>query len=406
MESIDVIYRREAPQVLATLIRLLGSFDLAEEAVQMAFLAASQQWPRQGMPRNARAWLVSTGRFKAIDMLRRRKRFQAITPELSHLQELEATPEPDEDQTMPDDMLRLIFVCCHPVLPADAQTALCLREVCGLTTEAIAAAFLTKPATVAQRIVRAKNRIRDERILYAVPEGAERDERLDVVLRVIYLVFSEGYTASSGTDMLRSELCGEAIRLARLIRSMVPSPDISGLLGLMLIQRSREAARFDADGDIILLADQDRSLWDADLIKEGLQLVDEAMARPPYSTYALQAAIAAEHARAPEADRTDWARITTLYDLLRLADPGPVVELNRAIALGMRDGPEAALPIITRLIEGELGAYKFAHFAKADFLDRAGDRAGAAAAYADARTFDLLASERRYIEKRLNELTS
>lgn len=406
MESIDAVYRREAPQVLATLIRLLGSFDLAEEAVQMAFLAASQHWPQQGMPRNARAWLVSTGRFKAIDMLRRRKRFHAITPELSALQELEAAPEADEDQTMPDDMLRLIFVCCHPALPADAQTALCLREVCGLTTEAIAAAFLTKPTTVAQRIVRAKNRIREERIVYAVPEGAERDERLDVVLRVVYLVFSEGYSASAGTQVLRSELCGEAIRLARLICSTAPSPDIDGLLGLMLIQRSREAARFDAGGDIILLADQDRGLWDADLIKEGLQLVDEAMGHPPYSTYVLQAAIAAEHARATEADRTDWAQIVALYDLLRLADPGPVVELNRAIALGMRDGPQAALPIIARLTEGELASYKFAHFAKADFLDRAGDTAGAAAAYADARSFDLLASERRYIDRRLRALTS
>jgi len=226
------------------------------------------------------------------------------------------------------------------------------------------------------------------------------------VLRVVYLVFSEGYSASAGTQMLRSELCGEAIRLARLIRSIAPSPDIDGLLGLMLIQRSREAARFDADGDIILLADQDRSLWDAALIKEGLQLVDEAMAHPPYSTYALQAAITAEHARAKEADRTDWARIAALYDLLRLADPGPVVELNRAIALGMRDGPQAALPIITRLIQGELGTYKFAHFARADFLDRAGDTVGAAAAYADAKAFDLLASEKRYIDRRLRELTS
>lgn len=406
MDAIEAIYRREAPQVLATLIRLLGSFELAEEAVQMAFLAASQQWPAQGAPRNPRAWLVSTGRFKVIDMLRRRKRFTSITPELTEMLEQEAEPGPAEDETMPDDMLRLIFVCCHPALPPDAQVALCLREVCGLTTEAIAAAFLAKPAAIGQRIVRAKTRIRTERIAYAVPEGEEQEERLDAVLRVTYLMFSEGYSASSGDNLLHAELCNEAIRVGRLLKDHLQHADIAGLLGLMLIQHSRRAARFDGKGDIVQLADQDRLLWDGPMIREGLRLVDEALAQPPYSSYTLQAAIAAVHAHAPTAEQTDWAAIVRLYDLLVLADPGPITELNRAVAIGMRDGPEAGLALVEPLAGGALSAYKFAHLVRADFLMRLGDIEGAKAAYTTASQFDLLPAERRFVEKQLLMLTS
>jgi RNA polymerase sigma-70 factor (ECF subfamily) len=404
MDAVDAIYRREAPQVLATLIRLLGSFELAEEAVQMAFLAAAQQWPAEGLPNNPRAWLVSTGRFKAIDLLRRRKRFVGIDPDMEKMLEQQPEATSEEDETMSDDLLRLIFVCCHPALPPDAQTALCLREVCGLTTEAIAAAFLAKPSAIGQRIVRAKARIRDQRIPYVVPEGEERDERLDVVLRVIYLLFSEGYSASSGDDLMRAELCGEAIRLARLVKGYLRHPDIAGLLGLMLIQHSRRAARLDGQGDIIQLADQDRSLWDRHAIREGLAFVDEALGQPPYSSYTLQAAIAAVHARASSAADTDWAAIVRLYDLLALADPGPIVALNRAIAVAMRDGPETALLLIEALIEGELSGYKFAHFAKADLLRRLGDVEGAKAAYITASKFELLPSERRFVERQLRGL--
>lgn len=404
MDTLETVYRREAPRVLATLIRLLGSFELAEEAVQMAFLAASQQWPADGQPRNPRAWLVSTGRFRAIDMLRRRKRFVGIDPAIEKILEQAPDPASVEEEAMPDDMLRLIFVCCHPALPPDAQTALCLREVCGLTTEAIAAAFLAKPSAIGQRIVRAKARIRDENIPYAVPEEEERGERLDVVLRVVYLLFSEGYSASSGSQVLRAELCSEAIRLARLTRTYLSHPDIAGLLGLMLIQHSRRAARLDAQGDIIQLADQDRSLWDRQAIREGLAFVDEALCQPPYSTYTLQAAIAAVHARAETAEATDWTAIVRLYDLLTLADPGPIVALNRAIAIGMRDGAEAALPLVEALMAGDLSGYKFAYFTKADFLKRLGDAEGAKAVYAKAGEFDLLPSERRFVERQLRGL--
>jgi RNA polymerase sigma-70 factor (ECF subfamily) len=404
VEAIDAIYRREAPQVLATLIRLLGSFELAEEAVQMAFLAASQQWPLRGEPKNPRAWLVSTGRFQVIDMLRRRKRFATIAPEVTLMLEQEQDSMPVDDEAMPDDMLRLIFTCCHPALPADAQTALCLREVCGLTTEAIAAAFLAKPTAIGQRIVRAKTRIRDERIPYVVPEGEEREERLDAVLRVIYLLFSEGYSASSGDSLLQTDLCSEAIRLGRLLKGHLQHADIAGLLGLMLIQHARRAARVDENGDIIQLADQDRSLWDRQEIGDGLAFVGEALAQPPYSTYTLQAAIAAMHARANTATETDWAGIVRIYDLLRLADPGPIVDLNRAIAVGMRDGPRAGLALIETLIAGELKAYKFAHFAKADFLKRLGDRETARTAYLKAVEFDLVPAEWRFVERQLRIL--
>jgi len=406
MQAIEAAYRREAPQVLATLIRLLGSFELAEEAVQMAFLAASQHWPVDGVPRNPRAWLVSTGRFKAIDRLRQRKRFDALAPALAHSLELEATAEPLEDETMPDDMLRLIFTCCHPALAPDAQIALCLREVCGLTTEAIAAAFLARPSTIGQRIVRAKARIRDDTIAYVVPDGAEREERLDAVLRVIYLIFSEGYSASAGDGPLRADLTAEAIRLARPLRDQIDLADIDGLLGLMLIQQSRGPSRLDNNGDIVLLADQDRSRWDRGAIDEALLLVDAAMARPPLSSYTLQAAIAAEHARAATAEQTDWPAITRLYDLLRVAEPGPIVALNRAIAVGMRDGPMAGLALIDALIADSLGGYKFAHLARAEFLARCGDIFGARRAYACAAGLALLPAEQRFVARRLTELTS
>jgi RNA polymerase sigma-70 factor (ECF subfamily) len=403
MDAIEAIYRREAPYILATLIRLLGSFELAEEGVQMAFLAASQQWKGKGIPANPRAWLVSAGRFKAIDMLRRRKRTTELTPEI--LDRLEAEPmQAADDDILPDDMLRLIFVCCHPALAADAQAALCLREVCGLTTEAIAAAFLVKPATIAQRIVRAKARIRDGNIAYAVPEGEELAARRDTVLRIIYLLYSEGYSASSGDSPLRRELCAEAIRLCRLLDAQARHPDIAGLLGLMLLQGSRERARLDTNGDIVLLADQDRTLWDGQMIREGLAHVDGALARPPYSSYTVQAAIAAVHTRATAAERTDWRAIVGFYDLLAVADPGPIVDLNRAIAIGMRDGPEHALGLIDALISGELRHYKFAHFARADLLRRLGDKHRARQAYQNAAAFDLLAAERRFIDKQLIEL--
>lgn len=405
MEAIEAIYRREAPYILATLIRLLGSFELAEEAMQNAFLAATAHWQARGVPANPRAWLISAGRFRTIDGLRKRKRFSEIAPELALI--LDAAEEREEDHAMPDDMLRLIFTCCHPALPADAQSALCLREVCGLTTEEIAAAFLTKPATIAQRIVRAKARIRDEGIAYAVPEGEELADRLDHVARVIYLLFSEGYSASSSDSLIRADLTSEAIRLGRLVHDLLHNADIAGLLGLMLLQNSRQRARLDQAGDIILLPDQDRTLWDQQAIGEGLNYVEEALAQPPYASFTLQAAIAAVHARSGTAEITDWARILWFYDLLLVADPGPIVEFNRAIAMGMRDGARAGLDLIDELLErGELVDYKFAHLARADFLKRLGDMKAAREAYRRAALLPLLAPERRFVERQLAGLGS
>jgi RNA polymerase sigma-70 factor (ECF subfamily) len=403
LEAIEAIYRREAPYILATLIRLLGSFELAEEAMQNAFLAAAAQWQTRGVPANPRAWLISAGRFRTIDSLRKRSRFSEIAPELAVI--LDAAEEREEDHAMPDDMLRLIFTCCHPALPTDAQSALCLREVCGLTTEEIAAAFLSKPATIAQRIVRAKARIREEQIDYTVPEGDELTERLDHVARVIYLMFSEGYSASSGDSLIRTELMNEAIRLGRLVHALLKRADVAGLLGLMLLQNSRQRARLDERGDIVLLPDQDRTLWDQQAIREGLHYVDEALAQPPYASFTLQAAIAAVHARSGIAEITDWARIVWFYDLLVVADPGPIVEFNRAIAIGMRDGPEAGLQAIERILQrGELADYKFVHFARADFLIRLGDKEAARAAYGRAAAMPLLRQEERFVERRLAEL--
>ena len=350
-ERVDAVYRSDSRRVLATLIRLLGDFDLAEDALQDAFAAAVEQWPRDGVPANPRAWLVSAGRFKAIDALRRRARFNAVLPELA--ERLDAGTEEAalwEGEGVEDNRLRLIFTCCHPALSADAQIALTLRTVCGLTTEEIAHAFLTRPATLAQRIVRAKTKIRDARIPYEVPTRADLPERLDAVLHVVYLVFNEGYSASSGPSLVRPDLTAEAIRLGRLLVELLPDPEAIGLLALMLLHESRRAARTSPAGDLVLLGDQDRSLWNRDLIAEGSALVERALSPGQFGPYTLQAAISAVHAGAPSAAATDWARIVALYDLLGRADPSPVVELNRAVAVAMRDGPEAGLALIDGLL--------------------------------------------------------
>jgi RNA polymerase sigma-70 factor, ECF subfamily len=402
--DLEAIYRAERGRVLASLIRLLGGFDLAEEALAEAFLAAAQQWPRTGVPANARAWLVSAGRFKAIDRLRKSGRFKLLAPELRRQLEDEEDQMPPDRETIEDDPLRLIFTCCHPVLPPDAQIALTLREVCGLTTEQIASAFLSKPPTIAQRIVRAKNRIRDEQLPYEVPSPAEWPERLDTVLHAIYLIFNEGYEASSGDALIRQELCDEAIRLARLLKELHSTPDVDGLLALMLIHQSRARTRQTAEGDIVLLEDQDRAFWDRDLIAEGTALAQLAFAAPPIGSYTIQALIAATHAAARESAGTDWPRIVFLYDLLLRAEPGPITELNRAVAVAMRDGPEAGLALIEPVLAGPLATYRFAHAAKADLMRRLDRKPEARAAYQHALELTSQAAERRFIEKRLAQL--
>ena len=402
---VEAVYRAESRRVLATLIRLLGGFEAAEEAVQDAFIAAAEQWQRDGVPKNPRAWLVSAGRFKAIDRMRRRTRFDAAQAEL--MREIEEAVEPMEpdEQSVGDDQLRLIFTCCHPALMPDARVALTLREVCGLTTEEIAHAFLTAVPALAQRIVRAKGKIRDARIPYEVPERAALPERLDSVLHVIYLVFNEGYSASSGDAVTRHDLSGEAIRLGRLLVQLLPEPEAKGLLALMLLAESRRAARTSPTGELILLAKQDRARWDRALMAEGLALVQEAMAAPQIGAYAIQAAIAAEHARASVAEATDWGRIVALYDLLLQADASPVVELNRAVALAMADGPAVGLELIDAILErGELSDYHLAHSARADLCRRLGRTAAAAAAYTRALGLARQAPERRFLERRLAEL--
>ena len=401
---LDAVYRAESRRVLATLIRLLGDFDLAEEALQDAFRAALEQWPRDGVPANPRAWLVSAGRFKAIDGIRRRARFDALDDE-----QIEAladeTPAWDGD-AVEDDQLRLIFTCSHPALSPDAQVALTLREVCGLTTEQIAHAFLTPPPTLAQRIVRAKSKIRDARIPYEVPERAQLAERLDSVLRVIYLVFNEGYAASSGTSLTRPDLSGEAIRLGRLLGELLPEPEAIGLLALMLLHESRRAARTSPSGDLILLEDQDRSRWNREQIAEGLTLVEQALSSRRFGPYTLQASIAAVHAEAPEPTATDWAQIVGLYDVLMRVEPSPVVELNRAVAAAMRDGPEAGLALIDAILaRGDLSDYRLAHAARADMCRRLGRSADARAAYERALTLTEQEPERRFLEGRLAQLT-
>ena len=404
MIDLDRIYRAERGRVLASLIRLLGGFDLAEEALAEAFVAAAQQWPKTGVPANARAWLVSAGRFKAIDRLRKSGRFKLLAPELTRQLEAEEDQMPPDREIIEDDALRLIFTCCHPVLPADAQIALTLREVCGLTTEEIASAFLSKPPTIAQRIVRAKNRIRDEQLPYEVPTAAEWPDRLDTVLHTIYLIFNEGYEASSGDALIRKELCDEAIRLARLLKELHSTPDVDGLLALMLLHQSRATTRQTPEGDIILLEDQDRAFWNRDLIAEGTALAQLAFATPPVGTYTIQALIAATHAAAREASDTDWPRIVWLYDLLVRAEPGPITELNRAVAVAMRDGPEAGLALIDPLAEGPLATYRFAHAARADLFRRLERNDEARAAFQRALELTSQAAERRFIEKRLREL--
>jgi RNA polymerase sigma-70 factor, ECF subfamily len=404
-EAVEAVYRTESRRVLATLIRLLGDFDLAEEALHEAFAAAVERWPRDGLPANPRAWLVSAGRFKAIDSLRRRARFDALIEGSSPADAAIEDPVTWESEDVEDDRLRLIFICCHPALPPDAQVALTLREVCGLTTEEIAHAFLTPAPTLAQRIVRAKAKIRDARIPYQVPTHAELPDRLDAVLRVVYLVFNEGYAASTGASLTRHDLSGEAIRLGRLLVDLLPEPEAVGLLALMLLHDSRRAARTSPAGDLVLLDDQDRSLWSRAQITEGVALVERALASRRFGPYTLQAAIAAVHAQAPTAVATDWAQIVALYDLLVRADPSPVVELNRAVAVAMRDGPLAGLTLIDAILaRGELGDYHLAHSARADLCRRLGRTVDARAAYQRALALTRQAPVRRFLERRLDEL--
>jgi RNA polymerase sigma-70 factor (ECF subfamily) len=403
---VDGVYRAESRRVLATLIRLLGDFDIAEEALHDAFIAAVEQWPGEGVPRNPRAWLVSTGRFKAIDRIRRRSKFDVSLEDVA--EQIEAIPAPEianEHAHVEDDRLRLIFTCCHPALAPDARVALTLREVCGLTTEEIARAHLTAPATVAQRIVRAKAKIRDARVPYEVPGRSELSERLDGVLRVVYLVFNEGYLASSGEALTRHNLTAEAIRLGRLLAELLPEPEAVGLLALMLLHESRRATRASPSGEIVLLAEQDRSLWNRAQIGEAIALVEAALSSRRFGSYTLQAAIAAVHAEAPTAEATDWAQIVGLYDALLRADPSPVVELNRAVALAMRDGPAAGLAAIDAILgRGELVDYHLAHSARADLCRRLGDRIEARRSYTKALELARQATERRFLERRLAEL--
>ena len=405
-ETVDAVYRSDSRRVLATLIRLLGDFDRAEDAMHDAFRAALEQWPHEGMPANPRAWLVSAGRFKAIDAMRRRARFDALQAELVAQLDTETSEAREvDDESVADDQLRLIFTCCHPALSADARMALTLREVCGLTTEEIARAFLTTPSTLAQRIVRAKSKIRDARIPYQVPAITDLPDRLDTVLHVIYLVFNEGYSASSGALLTRSDLSGEAIRLGRLLVELLPEPEVTGLLALMLLHESRRPARTSPAGDLVLLENQERARWNRDHIAEGLALVERALSSPRFNSYTIQAAIAAVHAQALTAAATDWAQIVALYDLLLQAEPSPVIELNRAAAVAMRDGPSAGLTIIdTILARGDLADYHLIHSARAELCRRLGRTTEARASYERALSLTQQEPERRFLERRLTEL--
>ncbi|PMY40933.1 MULTISPECIES: RNA polymerase sigma factor [Pseudomonas] len=403
---VERVYRNESRRILATLIRLLGDFDLAEEALHEAFFVAVERWQRDGVPDNPRAWLVSAGRFKAIDGLRRRARFAASQAALiSQLEELEQADWSEED--LEDDRLRLIFTCCHPALAADAQVPLTLREICDLTTEEIARAFLCAPATIAQRIVRAKAKIRDAHIPYQVPSLGELPERLDSVLRVVYLVFNEGYSASMGAELTREDLTHEAIRLGRLLLELLPEPEVMGLLALMLLHESRRRARTSATGELVLLDEQDRSLWDHELIAEGCALVEHALGTRRFGPYCLQAAIAAVHAEAATAGETDWQQIIGLYDVLLRAMPSPVIELNRAAAIAQRDGPLAGLERVEAILaRGELQDYHLAHSARAEFCRQLGRVEPARQAYLRALELTRQEPERRFIEKRLEALNA
>ena len=404
--TVDAVYRSDSRHVLATLIRLLGDFDIAEEALHDAFRAALEQWPRDGVPANPRAWLVSTGRFKAIDAIRRHTRFEPLPDDIDRRLAADTDdPEAWNDESIKDDRLRLIFTCCHPALSPDAQVAMTLREVCGLTTEEVARAFLSSPPTVAQRIVRAKAKIRNARIPYEVPTAIDLPDRLDAVLRVVYLVFNEGYYASSGAALTRHDLSSEAISLGRLLVELLPEPEALGLLALMLLHDSRRAARTSPSGELILLDDQDRLLWNRDQIVEGLALVERALAARQVGPYAIQAAIAAVHANASNAAATDWTQIVALYDLLARAEPSPVVELNRAVAVAMRDGPAAGLALIDTILgDGNLSDYHLAHAARADLCRRLGRMAEARASYERALSLAEQEPERRFLERRLAEL--
>jgi RNA polymerase sigma-70 factor (ECF subfamily) len=402
-DRVDAIYRSDSRRVLATLIRLLGDFDLAEEALHDAFAAALESWPENGLPANPRTWLISTGRFKAIDRLRRTERFDSANA--GALERLAHVTAPEIEEGVEDDRLRLIFTCCHPALSPDAQIALTLREVCGLTTEEVARSFLTPAPTLAQRIVRAKSKIRDAGIPYEIPSLPDLPKRLDSVLHVIYLVFNEGYLASSGASLTREDLSTEAIRLGRLLVELLPEPEAIGLLALMLLHEARRPARTSPAGELILLDDQDRALWNRERIKEGVSLVEKALSSRRIGPYSLQAAIAAVHAEAPDAASTDWNQIVGLYDLLLKAEPSSVIELNRAAAIAMRDGPEAGLEIIDAITtNGELDDYYLTHAARADLYKRLGRVGDAVAAYR--RTLELVTQEpeRRFVIRRLREL--
>jgi RNA polymerase sigma-70 factor (ECF subfamily) len=404
---VDAVYRAESRRVLATLIRQLGDFDIAEEALHEAFVAAVEQWPSEGVPDNPRAWLITTGRFKAIDRLRRRSKHEVALDE-EGLERVEAIADPalPSDEGVEDDRLRLIFTCCHPALAPEAQVALTLREVCGLTTEEIARAHLASASTVAQRIVRAKAKIRDARIPYEVPGRGELEARLESVLRVIYLVYNEGYLASSGEALTRHDLSGEAIRLAKLLVELLPEPEAVGLLALMLLHDARRAARVSAEGELVLLEDQDRSLWNRAQVADAVRLVEAALASRRFGPYTIQAAIAAVHAEAPRAEDTDWAQIAGLYDVLMELQSSPVVELNRAVAIAMRDGPEAGLALVDALLaQGELAEYHLAHAARADLCRRLGRNAEARASYEKALALTAQGPQRRFLERRLASLS-
>lgn len=408
---LDAVYRAESGRILATLIRLLGHFDTAEDAMHDAFNAALHRWPAEGLPANPRAWLISTARFKAIDAIRRRTRFEASHDQIAAtVHGADSAPTGNSaatagDDELPDDRLRLIFICCHPALAPDARAALTLREVCGLTTEEIARAFLTSAPTIAQRIVRAKAKIRDERLPYQVPAGAELPERVGAVLAVVYLLFNEGYSASSGPSLTRAELSTEAIRLGRVLLELLPEPEVIGLVALMLLHESRRAARVSADGELVVLEQQDRSTWNRALIREGIALVERALVTRRFGPYTLQAAIAAVHAEARTPEATDWRQICALYSALLALQPSPVIELNRAAAVAMYEGPAAGLALIDGLLaRGELRDYHLVFSARADLLRRLGRRDEARAAYAQAHAMAKSEPERRYLEKRLREL--